>query len=94
MSHYNTIDGTILAQLTAAVGEANISTAQADIDLHARDQSDHEAHPAEVVIWPGSAEQVAAVLEIANEHCIPVTPWGVGTGLEGNSIPVHGGISL
>lgn len=83
-----------IAELTALVGEAHISTAQADIDLHARDQSQHNAHPAEAVIWAVSGEQVADVLRYANQHCIPVTPWGVGTSLEGNPIPVHGGISL
>ncbi|NJR12363.1 FAD-binding oxidoreductase [bacterium] len=47
-----------------------------------------------MVVWPENAEQVARVLHWANEHHVPVTPWGVGTGLEGNSIPLHGGILL
>ena len=34
------------------------------------------------------------MLAIANERRIPVTPFGVGTSLEGHIIPVHGGISL
>jgi D-lactate dehydrogenase (cytochrome) len=84
----------LIDRLTAIVGAANLSTAQADIDLHARDESNHPAHPAEAVIWPESAEQVSEILQLANEQRIPVTPWGVGTGLEGNSIPLHGGISL
>jgi len=91
---YNPLSETLLAELTDIVGAANISTAQADRDLHARDQSHHAAHPAEAVIWPQSSEQVATVLRLANEHRIPVTPWGVGTSLEGNPIPVMGGISL
>ncbi|MEZ4667655.1 MAG: FAD-binding oxidoreductase [Anaerolineae bacterium] len=84
----------IISQLTNLLGVANVSTARADIDLHAKDQSQHHAAPAEVVVWPTTAEQVAAILRLANEVHIPVTPWGVGTGLEGNSIPVHGGILL
>jgi D-lactate dehydrogenase (cytochrome) len=31
---------------------------------------------------------------LAHEQRVPVTPWGVGTSLEGNPIPVHGGILL
>jgi D-lactate dehydrogenase (cytochrome) len=46
------------------------------------------------VVWPGSAEEVRAILAYANQHRIPVTPWGAGTSLEGNPIPIHGGISL
>ncbi len=83
-----------LAALTAIVGAENLSTAQADLALHAHDQSRHEAHLAECVVWPQTAEQVAALLQYANTHRIAVTPWGVGTGLEGNAIPLYGGISL
>ncbi len=84
----------VLDQLLDIVGQTQVSTAQADIDLHARDQSQHPAHPSEVVVWPQTAEQVAEVLHLANNHQIPVTPWGVGTSLEGNPIPVYGGILL
>ncbi|MDX1993239.1 MAG: FAD-binding oxidoreductase [bacterium] len=80
--------------LVSVVGADNLSTAKADLDLHARDQSQHPAHPAECVIWPQTAQQVADVLRFANEHRIPVTPWGVGTSLEGNPIPLYGGILL
>jgi len=91
---YNPLTEPIIQQLTAIVGEDNLSTAQADLDLHAQDQSHHAAHPAEAVIWPQTGQQVADVLRIANENRIPITPWGVGTSLEGNPIPVMGGISL
>ncbi len=91
---YTPLNPTLLAQLTALVGEQHLSTAEAERTLHARDQSQHPAHLPEVVVWASSAEQVAAVLRFASEHSIPVTPWGVGTSLEGNPIPLHGGILL
>jgi D-lactate dehydrogenase (cytochrome) len=47
-----------------------------------------------VVIFPQTGQAVADTLRLANEHRIPVTPWGVGTGLEGNSIPLYGGILM
>ncbi len=62
-AQYTPISAEHLAALTEIVGAESLSTAQADIDLHARDQSHHEAHPAEVVIWPQTAEQVAALLK-------------------------------
>jgi D-lactate dehydrogenase (cytochrome) len=93
-THYTRITPDTLQQLTQVVGDADITTAQAELDLHARDQGYHEAHAAEVVLYPANAQQVADVLKIANAQHIPVTPWGVGTGLEGNSIPMHGGILL
>ncbi len=91
---YNPVIPELIAELHSIVGEGNLSTRQADLDLHAKDQSHHAAHVAEVVVWPGTAEQVAAVLKIANRERLPVTPWGVGTSLEGNPIPIHGGILL
>lgn len=92
--HFNPVTPEIIQQLRTLLGDENVSTAQADIDLHARDQSHHEAHPAEVVVFPTTAGGVADVLKLANTHRIAVTPWGVGTGLEGNSIPVCGGILM
>jgi D-lactate dehydrogenase (cytochrome) len=41
-----------------------------------------------------SGQQTADVLKLANDNHIAVTPWGVGTGLEGNSIPLYGGILM
>ena len=94
MTQFNHLTPDLIDQLRATLGDNAVSTTQADIDLHARDQSHHAAHPAEVVVFPVTASGVADVLRLANEHHIAVTPWGVGTGLEGNSIPLHGGILL
>lgn len=94
MPSFNPVTAEIIDQLKTILGAENVSTARADIDLHAKDQSQHQAVPAEVVIWPLEGQQVADVLKLANDRRIPVTPWGVGTGLEGNSIPLHGGILM
>lgn len=91
---YTRMTADLVTRLTAIVGENGVSTAQADIDLHAQDQGHHPSYPAEVVVWPTSAQAVADVLKLADTHRVPVTPWGVGTGLEGNSLAVQGGILL
>ena len=85
---------TVLNDLTAIVGSANVSVAQADRDLHARDQSHHPASLPDVVVWVETAQQVADILAFANSHQIPVTPWGAGTSLEGNPIPLQQGILM
>ncbi|SEM84382.1 FAD-binding oxidoreductase [Lihuaxuella thermophila] len=46
------------------------------------------------VVMPGSVEEVAAVLKVANRHLIPVIPRGSGTNLAGGTIPIHGGIVM
>jgi D-lactate dehydrogenase (cytochrome) len=91
---YNPITPEHLGALTQLAGEENISTAESERHLHAHDQSYHQGHPAEVVIFGTSAEQISRVVAYANTHRIPITPWGVGTGLEGGAIPIYAGISL
>ena len=94
MSVYNPINTAILTQLTAVVSPANISTAEAERQLRSHDMSQHAPCMSEVVVWPTTAQQAADVLCIANENRVPVTAWGAGSSLEGNPIPLFGGISL
>jgi D-lactate dehydrogenase (cytochrome) len=68
---------------------------------HARDEragdwstSPDEAVRPDVVVWPESTDDVAAVLAAADERGIPVTPYAAGTGLEGAAVPVERGISM
>lgn len=93
-SVFSPVTAEVIAHLTQILGAGSVSTAQADIDLHAKDQSQHAARASEVVIWPQTAQQIADVLRFANERHIAVTPWGVGTSLEGNPIPLYGGILM
>jgi D-lactate dehydrogenase (cytochrome) len=80
--------------LRSVVGDEWVSTANADLAQHSRDQSFHQPHYPAAVVWPAEAGHVSAILKYANEHMIPVTPWGAGSSLEGNPLPVHGGIVL
>lgn len=76
------------------MGDEHLSINASDLDQHSRDQSFHTPHRPAAVIWPVSTEQVSAILGYANRQHIPVTAWGAGTSLEGNPIPLYGGISL
>lgn len=93
-NRYQPVTPTLLNGLATLVGADNLSTAEADRSRHAHDVSSHAPHLAEVVVWPQTAAQVAAVLQSANENLIPVTAWGAGTSVEGNPIPLFGGILL
>ena len=94
MQPYTPVTPTILEDLIQIVGEDNLSTTEAQLDLHSRDAGVHEAKRADVVVWAQSAQQIADVLKFANDNNIPVTPWGVGTSLEGNPVAQKGGILL
>ncbi|MDM5317609.1 FAD-linked oxidase C-terminal domain-containing protein [Fictibacillus sp. b24] len=61
---------------------------------HSRDESYHHPVSPDIVVYPESAEEISSILRFANEHKIPVVPYGAGSSLEGHCIPVKGGISI
>ena len=46
------------------------------------------------VLLAQNAQEICAVLRYCNDHLIPVTPRGSGTGLCGGCVPIRGGIVL
>ena len=76
------------------VGPERISIGESILELHSKDESFHQKRKPDVVVWPLSAEEISQIVKLANEKRIPVTPWGAGTSLEGNPIPLEGGIVL
>lgn len=71
-----------------------VSVSESLKDLHAQDLSYHRPHQPDVVVYPQNVEEISAVLRFANEHRIPVIPFGCGSSIEGHVIPIHGGISM
>ncbi len=86
----------MISKLISIVGEQNIITDNSLMTDYSHDEtpvSQYSSFP-EVVVFPTSNDQVSEILKLANEHLIPVTPRGGGTGLSGGAIPVKGGILL
>ena len=81
-----------ITQLQVIYPADRISLARSIREQHARDQSAHEAHLPDAVVWPLSTAEVSQTLRLANNARVPVTPWGAGTSIEGNPIPVQGGL--
>ena len=75
-------------QLQALLGPDRFLTGESELILHARDESHHPEHKPDVVIYPQNAQEISMVLKFANERKIPVTPWGAGTSMEANPVPV------
>jgi glycolate oxidase len=50
--------------------------------------------PADAVVTPGSADEIAAIARLCNTRRIPLVPRGAGTGYTGGAVPLHGGIVL
>jgi len=80
--------------LRACVGDAYVSQASEVLEAHSKDETEDLRFTPAVVVFPGSAEEVAAVLRICNDFGLPVTTRGAGTGLSGGALPVFGGVVL
>jgi alkyldihydroxyacetonephosphate synthase len=53
----------------------------------------HEYTP-DIAVVPASEDEVVAVLRLANELGVPVTPWGLGSSVTGAPLPTCAGIVL
>lgn len=82
-----------IEELRALLGE-HLSTGPSILDAHGRDQGYAEQHLPDAVVFPGSTQEVSQIVKICARHGCPVIPYGTGTSLEGQVIPVSGGISL
>jgi D-lactate dehydrogenase (cytochrome) len=74
--------------------ERRVSDVESVLEQHGADLSHHAPRRPDVVVYPESTEEVAAILEYADGARVPVTAFGAGTSLEGHVIPLEGGISL
>jgi alkyldihydroxyacetonephosphate synthase len=90
-------------KLRAVVGSEGVSAGGADRLATCRDywpmgtlwflEGKTPALP-DLVVWPRSTSEVAAVLRLAGADNVPVTPYGEGSGALGGAIPLQGGIAL
>jgi glycolate oxidase len=84
----------IVDQLAAIVERDYVLTDDESRALFAHDETEDLSFPPDVVVKPGTTQQVSEILKFAHRHLIPVTPRGGGTGLSGGALAVRGGICL
>ncbi len=90
-------------QLATIVGEANVMP-QTEAQIHyANDQwwyavaatgAGQPISRPQIAVRPARTEQVAAIVRLANELRVPITPWGGGSGVQGAANADQGGIVL
>ena len=83
----------IIEELIGVVGERFVLYAPEDLIVFEYDGSQATGYP-EVVVVPGSAEEVAQTVKIAHREGIPVVPRGAGTSISGGALASTGGILL
>jgi D-lactate dehydrogenase (cytochrome) len=85
----------LLAGLSTILPEDRVVSGADDLERHGGGVFTYHApvHP-DAVVYPESRDEVVGVLRFANEHLIPIVPFGKGSSLEAHTLPLHGGISL
>ena len=82
------------SELKAILDERRVSSGESVRHLHSHDESFHAPSLPDVVVWPHTTEEASRLVRWAKGKRVPVTAWGAGTSLEGNPIPVQGGMVM
>jgi glycolate oxidase len=96
-SLYHPVTPALAAELRAICGAPHVLYREPDrmVDYaHDETHGTQYTHMPEAVVRPSGAQEIAAILRLANRELIPVTPRGAGSGLSGGAVPVCGGIVL
>ncbi len=93
---YAKVDPALVRRLEEIVGPTGVITDRDRLEAYSHDEFSLQdiAHLPEVVVRPRTTEDVSAVLKLADEKRVPVTPRGGATGLCGGCVPSCGGIVL
>ncbi|MCK4623103.1 MAG: FAD-binding protein [Desulfuromonadales bacterium] len=82
-----------IAKLQEIVGKEHVETDKADLICYSYDATQRKFLP-DVVVHPGTPQEISRIMQLVNEHKIPVFPRGAGSGFTGGSLPTKGGIVL
>jgi glycolate oxidase len=82
------------ARFAALVGLKNAIVAPAQLRTYECDGLLGARCAPQIVVLPGSTEEVAACVKLAAELAMPVVPRGAGTGLSGGSLPSEGSVVI
>jgi glycolate oxidase len=87
------ISKAILQELSNLLGSEHVRTDPDTIRDNSTDAT-KVFHPADVVVFPGKAQEVSGILQLANRERIPVLARGGGVGYAGGAVPISGGIVI
>jgi len=83
-----------ISYFQSLLGNKQVLTDTEQLERCASDETEDLHFLPQIVLQPETVEQVSGIMRYCNEHLIPVTPRGAGTGLSGGALPVQGGVVL
>jgi len=88
------IKESVISELSSILSNKRIGTSREMLKAYSYDGTTNWISEPDVVVFPSTAEEISAIMKIANTERIPVTPRGAGTCLSGGPVPIKHGIIL
>jgi D-lactate dehydrogenase (cytochrome) len=79
------LDG-LVTDLRNVAGD-RVSTANAVREHHSPGESWHDAAPPDVMVFPGSTDEVSRLVAACAAHGVPIIPFGIGNSSRVTSTP-------
>ena len=92
-THNAPLPNSLISALGKLLGD-RMTTSAAVRDRHGHGEGPYPAVPPDLVVFPESNDEVAAVVRLCADHKVPVIPFGTGTSLEGHVLALEGGVSI
>ena len=92
--NYSKLSPEIIEALIKVLGKEYVHTDDEFLNTYGRDETENLLYKPAVVVRPRTAQEISAIIKLANIENIPVTPRGAGTGLSGGALAIFGGICL
>jgi len=90
----NAIEVSLINQFISIVGDPNVLQSEEQRTEYGSDKTEDYFFLPDLVLRPGTTQEISSILKICNQYRIPVTPRGAGTGLAGSALPVKKGVVL
>ena len=84
----------LISELRALVGNEGLLSADEELLVYECDGYVVEKRTPDVVVFPTTAEQVAAIVRACLAAEVPFVPRGAGTSLAGGTLPIGGGVMI
>jgi len=84
----------LIDSIKKITGDAYVFADEESLNNYAHDETENLHFLPDIVVKPRTAQEISQIMIICNEHKVPVTPRGAGTGLSGGALPHLGGVLL
>jgi glycolate oxidase len=84
----------LTTQLRQMLGDAAVLSAHSELLVYECDGFTIEKNSPDIVVFPRSTAEVAAVVKLCHAMHVPMVPRGAGTSLAGGCLPVGGGVMI